>query len=44
MSPRTAWAYAVLIFVLDVLMAQAVIWGQPMPVYMMYFVDLSGVC
>jgi hypothetical protein len=44
MSPRTAWAYAVLIFALDALLAQAVIWEQPMRVYTLYFVDLSGVC
>jgi type IV secretory pathway component VirB8 len=44
MSPRTAWAYAVLIFALDVLLALAVIWGQPVRVYTIYFVDISGVC
>jgi hypothetical protein len=47
MSPCTAWTYAVLIFALDALLAQAVqavIWGQPVRVYTLYFVDLSGVC
>jgi hypothetical protein len=44
MSLRTAWTYAALIFVLDALLAQAVIWGQPVRVYTLYFVDLSGVC